>query len=118
LGHEISDIEQTFDEYIDDMMSDDVRTQFEKQLKEDPSLRQKFEVFQKSRHALFELGHKNDANRLKDRVAQTIHAKSGGRFFGKKTLGDKIPVGWIIAVILVVLVLIALTSTHSEFGGL
>ena len=118
MGQEHSDIEQTFDEYIDQTMTEDERSRFEKRLEEDSSLKQKFVLFQKSRNALFELGLSNDSNQLKDKVANSIHKKSGGRFFGKKTLGDKVPVGWIVALILFVLVVFALTFSQSEFGGL
>jgi anti-sigma factor RsiW len=51
-------------------------------------------------------------------VADTIHRRSAGRFFGKKTLGDRVPFGVILIVALVVLIAIALVLWSSATGSL
>lgn len=51
-------------------------------------------------------------------VESTIEKRSAGRFFGKKTLGDRVPFGWILIVALGVLLAIALILWGSATGSL
>src|SRR5262245_59095476 len=51
-------------------------------------------------------------------VEDTIHRRSAGRFFGKKTLGDRVPFGVLLIVAMVVLVAIALVLWSSSTGSL
>lgn len=53
-----------------------------------------------------------------DTVAQTIHARSGGRFFARRTLGDRVPFGWLLAVALVLLIGLAVFLARSPTGSL
>jgi anti-sigma factor RsiW len=51
-------------------------------------------------------------------VEDTIHRRSAGRFFGKKTLGDRVPFGAILIVALVTLVAVAVVLWTSLTGSL
>ena len=51
-------------------------------------------------------------------VAETIHRRSAGRFFGKKTLGDRVPFGVLLIVAMAVLVATALVLWASSTGSL
>jgi anti-sigma factor RsiW len=51
-------------------------------------------------------------------VEDTIHRRSAGRFFGKKTLGDRVPFGVLLIVAMVVLLAIALVLWSSSTGSL
>jgi anti-sigma factor RsiW len=51
-------------------------------------------------------------------VEDTIHKRSAGRFFGKKTLGDRVPFGVILVVALGVLLTIAVLLWASATGSL
>ncbi len=51
-------------------------------------------------------------------VEETIHRRSAGRFFGKKTLGDRVPFGVILVVALVALVVIVGLLWSSTTGSL
>ncbi len=51
-------------------------------------------------------------------VETTIHKRSAGRFFGKKTLGDRVPFGVLVIVAMLVLVAIALVLWSSSTGSL
>lgn len=51
-------------------------------------------------------------------VEETIARRSAGRFFGKKTLGDRVPFGVLLVIALVVLVVIAMMLWASTTGSL
>lgn len=51
-------------------------------------------------------------------VEDTIHRRSAGRFFGKKTVGDRVPFGVILIVALVALVVIVALLWSSTTGSL
>jgi anti-sigma factor RsiW len=51
-------------------------------------------------------------------VEERIHRRSAGRFFGKKTLGDRVPFGYLLIVALVALVVIVGLLWSSTTGSL
>ncbi|MEZ4365000.1 MAG: hypothetical protein R2939_01775 [Kofleriaceae bacterium] len=51
-------------------------------------------------------------------VADTIHRRSAGRFFGRRTLGDRVPFGWVLVLALVVLVTLWVVLWRSPTGSL
>lgn len=51
-------------------------------------------------------------------VEDTINRRSAGRFFGKKTLGDRVPFGYILIAALVALVVIVALLWSSTTGSL
>ena len=53
-----------------------------------------------------------------DGVTETIHQRSAGRFFGRRTLGDRLPLGWLLAIALVVLLVVFAVVWSSPTGSL
>jgi anti-sigma factor RsiW len=51
-------------------------------------------------------------------VEETIHRRSAGRFFGRRTLGDRVPFGVLLVVALAVLLTIVLLLWGSTTGSL
>ncbi len=51
-------------------------------------------------------------------VEETINRRSAGRFFGKKTLGDRVPFGVLLVIALIVLVAIVALLYSSTTGSL
>jgi anti-sigma factor RsiW len=51
-------------------------------------------------------------------VTETIHKRSGGRFFGRRTLGDRVPFGVLLVVALVVMIGVAAVLWSSSTGSL
>lgn len=51
-------------------------------------------------------------------VEERIHRRSAGRFFGKKTLGDRVPFGVLLIVALIALIAIAGLLWSSTTGSL
>jgi anti-sigma factor RsiW len=55
---------------------------------------------------------------FRDHVTETIHRRSAGRFFARRTLGDRVPFGVLLIAALVVLLGIAATLWSSSTGSL
>jgi anti-sigma factor RsiW len=55
---------------------------------------------------------------LAERVATTINRRSAGRFFGRKTLGDRVPFGALLVIALIVLGVTAAVLYSSATGSL
>jgi len=53
-----------------------------------------------------------------EHVEQTIHQRSAGRFFGRKTLGDRVPFGALLALALAGLAVLAYVLWSSSTGSL
>lgn len=53
-----------------------------------------------------------------EHVTETIHRRSAGRFFARRTLGDRVPFGVLLIVALVVLLGVAATLWGSSTGSL
>lgn len=51
-------------------------------------------------------------------VTETIHKRSAGRFFGRKTLGDRVPFGVLLIVALVALGIVGYLMWSSPTGSL
>ena len=53
-----------------------------------------------------------------EHVEDTIARRSAGRFFGRKTLGDRVPFGWLLVVALIVLIAVSAVLWSSSTGSL
>ena len=53
-----------------------------------------------------------------DNVEKIIHARSAGRFFGRKTFGDRVPFSALLVVAVIGLVVIAYVLWSSQTGSL
>jgi hypothetical protein len=53
-----------------------------------------------------------------EEVTGTIHKRSAGRFFGRRTLGDRVPFGILIIVAVLVLAGIGIAMHYSSTGSL
>lgn len=59
-----------------------------------------------------------EPDKFVEEVTGTIHKRSGGAFFARRTLGDRVPFGILLIVALLALVVIALLMHSSSTGSL
>jgi len=55
---------------------------------------------------------------MPERVAETINRRSAGRFFGRKTLGDRVPFGVLLIIAIVLLGVVAAMLRSSTTGSI
>ena len=76
------------------------------------------EVRSDSRDALSGLQKARAPSTFDDSVTATIHKRSAGRFFARKTFGDRVPFGAILVVALIGLGILAYVIWSSPTGSL
>jgi anti-sigma factor RsiW len=84
-------MEAEFSDYHDGRLSPAKRQAFEARLAADAAFRGEWEKFRDAVSALSGLHRMAAPQKFEDEVAQTIHRRSGGRFFGRKAFGDRVP---------------------------
>jgi anti-sigma factor RsiW len=108
-------LEAEFSDYHDGSMSPERRAAFERRLASEPGLKLEYEKFEEALRALSGL-HRMAAGKLADEVASTINRRSGGRFFGRRSFGDRLPweaiavLGLVISAVVYVLIKVSDTG--------
>jgi anti-sigma factor RsiW len=105
-----------FSDYHDGSMPPDKRAAFERRLASDETFRRDYEKFTEALRALSGLHKMSAPDKLEDKVADTIYRRSAGRFFGPRTLGDRVPLT-AIAVVGLVLALVVVLLLRWSFTG-
>src|SRR5450432_1339448 len=96
-------------DYLDNTLPQDERPGVEKKLASDPLWKRAHEELLETRKPdEFISGMRQAApSSFNEDVTSTIHKRSAGRFFGRRTFGDRIPFGALVIVALAGLAVIA-----------
>jgi len=84
-------MEADFSDYHDGTMAPERKRAFEARLAAEPAFKAEWEKFKEAISALSGLHRMAAPQKFEEQVAQTIHRRSGGRFFGRKAFGDRVP---------------------------
>jgi len=114
------DIEAKLSDYHDGTLPEAEREQVKAHLAECEACRAAHAALEETLSALSEMGRDRAEAPpdLSDRVTESIHRRSAGRFFARKTLGDRVPFGILLIVALVVLAVISGLLYSSRTGSL
>ncbi len=113
-------MEAEFSDYHDGSLPPARKQAFEARLAADAAFRADWEKFKDALGALSGLHRMAAPQKFEEQVAQTINRRSGGRFFGRKAFGDRIPfeliavLGLILAGAIIVLMQYSLTGSVHE----
>ena len=108
----------TLSDYLDGVLPSDRKREVEQKLKEDPVWKSTHDELRETRDALSGLMKARAPQQFDEDVTSTIHKRSAGRFFGKRTFGDRIPLGVVLIVGVIVLVIIGGILWSSSSGSL
>jgi anti-sigma factor RsiW len=110
-------MEAEFSDYHDGSLSAEKRAAFEARLAADAAWRAEWEKFKEALSALSGLHRMAAPQKFEEEVAQTIHRRSGGRFFGRKAFGDRVPFELIAVVALLLGVATFVLMRYSLTGA-
>jgi anti-sigma factor RsiW len=112
------DILARVSDYLDGALTGAERAEVERRIADDPTWKRAHGELTETRKFLSGLQKAHAPPTFSDGVAQTIHKRSAGRFFARRTLGDRVPFGALVAVALAGLVVIAYVLWSSSTGSL
>ncbi|MBL9013376.1 MAG: hypothetical protein JNL83_04320 [Myxococcales bacterium] len=108
-------------DYLDGTLTGDARAEVEKKLESDPTWKAAHAEMVAGKEATSTLSglHKARAPvNLTEDVTGTIHKRSAGRFFGRRTFGDRVPFTAILVVAILGLAAIGYIMYSSPTGSL
>jgi anti-sigma factor RsiW len=105
-------------DYLDGALAGPDRAEVERKIAEDAIWQRAHGELTETRKFLSGLQKAHAPPRFVDGVAETIHRRSAGRLFGRKTLGDRVPFGVLLIVALAGLAVIGYILWSSPTGSL
>ncbi|HLL25908.1 MAG TPA: hypothetical protein VK427_27410 [Kofleriaceae bacterium] len=121
LADELSpddEIIATLSDYLDGTLPKDRVREVEAKLASDADWQRVHEELRETRDQLSGLLKARAPSKFDDDVTSTIHKRSAGRFFAKRTFGDRIPLGVLLVVGVIALVIIGAILWSSPTGSL
>jgi len=105
-------------DYLDGALGERERAEVAAKIAGDPIWRRAHAELTETRSYLSGMRRAHAPSRFTEQVAETIHQRSAGRLFARRTLGDRVPVGALVAVALAGLLVIAYVLWSSSTGSL
>ena len=105
-------------DYLDGALAADRRAAVEAKLASDPDWQRAHKELLETRDALSGLQRARAPMSFDQDVTSTIHKRSAGRFFGRRTFGDRVPFGVLLVIALAILIPIAYVMWASPTGSL
>lgn len=105
-------------DYLDGALTGARKAEVAGKIAADPAWQRAHDELTETRKVLSGLQKAHAPSSFADDVARTIHRRSAGRFFARRTLGDRVPLGAVLAVALAGLAVIAYVLWSSATGSL
>lgn len=105
-------------DYLDGSLAGPERAEVGKLIAEDPAYQRAHAELTETREFLSGLRKAHAPASFADGVTDTIHQRSAGRFFARRTFGDRVPFGALLIVALVGLLAIGYVLWSSSTGSL
>ena len=106
--------EVDFSDYYEKTLPAARAAEVEAHIKDCARCREEYEKFEAAMRSVSGLYRMNAPQDFKNQVADTIHRRSAGRFFGRKAFGDRVPFE-LLAIL--ALVLVAGVFLLARYGG-
>jgi hypothetical protein len=105
-------------DFLDGALAGKPRDEVAQKVGSDPIWQRAHRELSETRSYLSGLSRAHAPSSFAQDVEETIHQRSAGRFFGKRTLGDRVPFGAIVLVALIALAVIGYVLWSSSTGSL
>jgi hypothetical protein len=118
-GEDIDDaIVARVSDYLDGALTGAERDDVAGKIASDATWKRAHDELTETRNYLSGLRKAHAPPSFAEHVTETIHQRSAGRFFARKTLGDRVPFGALLAIALAGLLVIAYVLWASATGSL
>lgn len=105
-------------DYLDGALAGAEREEVARKIAEDDAWKRAHAELVETRQALSGMQKARAPSSFAQEVTSTIHKRSAGRFFGRRTLGDRVPFGALVIAAVVVVVTVAYFMWASQTGSL
>jgi len=105
-------------DYLDGALPPDRRAEVERKVEREPDWKRAHAELSTTREALSGLQKARAPGSFDQEVTGAIHRRSAGRFFGRRTLGDRVPFGVLLVIALAILIPVAYVMWSSMTGSL
>ncbi|HET7502202.1 MAG TPA: hypothetical protein VFK02_14390 [Kofleriaceae bacterium] len=105
-------------DYLDGALAGPERAEVAARIDRDPAWKRAHDELTETRKHLSGLRKAHAPSSFVEDVAETIHRRSAGRFFGRRRLGDRVPFGALLVVALAGLLAIGYILWSSSTGSL
>ncbi|MGE5186176.1 MAG: hypothetical protein ACM31C_29175 [Acidobacteriota bacterium] len=105
-------------DYLDGALAGADKDEVGKKIGEDPQWKRVHDDLVETRKALSGMQKARAPSTFAQEVTSTIHKRSAGRFFARKTLGDRVPFGVLLVIAVIVLATIGYVMWSSSTGSL
>lgn len=105
-------------DYLDGALAGEAKADVERKLADDPVWKAAHAEMVETREAMSGLQKARAPVTFAEDVTSTIHKRSAGRFFGKRTFGDRVPFTALLVVALLGLAVIGYVMYTSQTGSL
>jgi len=112
------DMIATLSDYVDGSLPASRKAEVEAKIDSDPAWKQTHEELLETKKALSGLLKARAPDTFNKHVTETIHKRSAGRFFGRKTFGDRVPFEALLIVAVLVIAVVGYLLWSSQTGSL
>ncbi len=111
-------VEADFADYYEEALSSARAAEVKEHLGSCRECRAAYDEFKETLNVLSGLNSISAPQNFQDGVADTIRRRSGGRFFGRKAFGDRVPFELLAVVALIIALIAFVLIRSSETGSL
>ncbi len=110
----------TLSDYLDNVLSDDKKSEVETKLASDETWKRIHDELRETRDKsqISGLLVARAPDTFTEHVTETIHKRSAGRFFGRRTFGDRVPFEALLVIAVIVIGVVAYLMWSSQTGSL
>jgi anti-sigma factor RsiW len=105
-------------DFLDGALTGPKRDEIAAKIESDPAWKQTHDEMVETRNFMSGMQKARPSPTFAADVTETIHKRSAGRFFARRTLGDRVPFGVIVVFAVLGLIVIAYLMWASETGSL
>jgi anti-sigma factor RsiW len=121
-GDDLDDVDEAaigkLSDYLDGTLAAAERAEVARKIADDPAWKRAHAELTETRKYLSGLRKAHAPSSFAEDVAETIHQRSAGRFFGRRRLGDRVPFGALLVIALAGLLVIGYVLWASSTGSL